>query len=297
LSFSIIQLFNNFINRFEHNPNVVEISFPEIGKFYIEVHAKTDLYISKAIQTDKVWEPFETELLVKTCEVGDIVMDIGANIGWYSLIAAIKTGAKGKVFSFEPDHDNYNLLVKNIRRLSLRHRVQPFNIALGARQQHGNLFLNDNNMGDHRIFPSSDTNGVASVEIDTIDNITAKYNLYPDIIKIDTQGAESAIFNGATQSFANGKKPVWFVEFWPYGIRLSGYDPLGLWEKFISMGYTIFEIRPDQQKLYLTSEEYIMHRLATDMKEGKGEIYCDLLLIDKSSNKWNLIEPYLSTQI
>ena len=61
-----------------------------------------------------VYEPFETDLVQHEVGEGDVVLDIGANIGYYTLIFARIVGEGGKVFAFEPDPDNFALLKKNV---------------------------------------------------------------------------------------------------------------------------------------------------------------------------------------
>ena len=61
------------------------------------------------------WEKYETELFKKVVKEGMTVVDIGAHIGYYTLIAANLAGKKGKVYAFEPEAENYSLLVKNIK--------------------------------------------------------------------------------------------------------------------------------------------------------------------------------------
>ncbi len=61
-----------------------------------------------------VYEPLETKLVRKEVKKSDVVLDIGANIGYYTLILAKLVGKKGRVFAFEPDPTNFALLKKNI---------------------------------------------------------------------------------------------------------------------------------------------------------------------------------------
>lgn len=60
-------------------------------------------------------EEFETEIFKKEIKKGDTVLDLGAHIGYYTLLAAKLVGEKGKVFAFEPEPTNFALLKKNIK--------------------------------------------------------------------------------------------------------------------------------------------------------------------------------------
>ena len=61
-----------------------------------------------------VYEPYETEFFLKNVCVGDVVSDIGANVGYFTALAAKACGATGRVFSFEPDAENFAFLTKTI---------------------------------------------------------------------------------------------------------------------------------------------------------------------------------------
>ena len=61
-----------------------------------------------------IWEPFETKIVKKLVQRGDVAVDIGANIGYYTLLFSRLVKLSGKVFAFEPEPANFSLLKKNI---------------------------------------------------------------------------------------------------------------------------------------------------------------------------------------
>ncbi|MGB5583898.1 MAG: FkbM family methyltransferase, partial [Gammaproteobacteria bacterium] len=85
-----------------------------MGDFKFHVHRAYDKYISGDLIRDNIWEPFETEVFRRLCKPGDFVVDIGANIGWYSVIASRLLGSSGRVLSIEPDSSNLQLLRTNL---------------------------------------------------------------------------------------------------------------------------------------------------------------------------------------
>ena len=76
--------------------------------FYLE----NDRYIGQRIALEK-YEPYETQLILRQAKVGDTVVDVGANIGYYTVLLADKIGKTGKIYAFEPDKTNFEILKKN----------------------------------------------------------------------------------------------------------------------------------------------------------------------------------------
>jgi FkbM family methyltransferase len=142
-----------------------------------------------------VYEPFETELVKKEIRKGDVVLDVGANIGYYTLIFAKLVGENGKVFAFEPDPSNFALLKKNVEINGYKN-ITLVQKAVSNKTGKTKLYLSDRNLGDHRIYDSHD--GRRYIEIDAIrlDDYFKDYNGKIDFIKMDIQGAEGGAIQG-----------------------------------------------------------------------------------------------------
>ncbi len=89
-------------------------------------------------------EAWETEVLKKIVKKGDIIVDIGAHIGYYSLLFAKIVGNKGKVYAFEPDKNNFKLLMKNIKTNGYNNII-PVEKALSNKNQKIRLYISDEN--------------------------------------------------------------------------------------------------------------------------------------------------------
>src|SRR5262249_29206299 len=138
-----------------------------------------------------VYEPFETELIQSLIHEGDTVLDIGANIGYYTLIFARRVGTAGRVFAFEPDPENFALLKSNVEANGYKN-VVLVNAALSNQSGTLRLYLCDENRGDHRIYPSGD--GRRAIEIPALTGDEYLKDV-SDVrfIKMDVQGAEGRV--------------------------------------------------------------------------------------------------------
>jgi FkbM family methyltransferase len=128
------------------------------------------------------------ELLLANIKENDTVIDVGANVGEISLRAANIVGnKKGKVYSFEPDHVNFNRFLNNMRINAVKN-ITPINKGLGNVAGSFSLsVVNENNRGMNRIIESNDSLNTSKIEVITLDNYIKLKNITRvDLIKIDT---------------------------------------------------------------------------------------------------------------
>ncbi len=151
------------------------------------------------------FEPYLTKLFLKELKAEMKVVDIGANIGYYSILAA-KAGCR--VLAFEPEKKNFELLLENIKLNKVSEKIRPFNLALGDKRGQLKLNVSFKNFGDHSFFSKKDK--VELVRVDTLDNLVGQKI---DFIKSDTQGYESRIFAGAINTITK-YKPTILYEHW-----------------------------------------------------------------------------------
>lgn len=176
------------------------------------------------------YEPELTAWLRAHLELGagDVVLDIGANMGWYSLLAERQARGDVDVFAFEPDPDNFRLLTENLALNGAR-RVTPLQRAVSA--EPGTVRLHryrDTNLGRHSVLPINDgeTVDVAAV---TIDGFWAERGLgdrVPRFIKIDVEGYELVALRGARAVLA--RCPLLLAEYSPTYMRAGGQSPAEL---------------------------------------------------------------------
>ena len=184
----------------------------------LEVHSGPDL-VSEHILKHNIWEPYETMLVLKHLKPGSVFLDIGANIGYYTVLAGSVVGADGLVIAYEPDAENFQLLEHNIALNGLTN-VRPFRAALGENSSQGSIYLSRDNKGNHRLFDEGDGRQTSAVEIVHGDEHVAQLTERLDFIKVDTEGYEARVLEGLHATIlANRAHLAMVIEFCPYGLR------------------------------------------------------------------------------
>jgi FkbM family methyltransferase len=153
-----------------------------------------------------------------------VVIDAGANIGGYTLFFAKLVGKQGKVIAFEPVKDLFRILKFNVENAGYRNVICEMK-ALSVSEYVANIALSDTNIGDNRVqYGNFETK--STIICTSLDKYLKNKNLRINFIKIDVQGYEYKVFKGM-QNFLNQQEHIIiFSEFWPYGIKLAGDEPI-----------------------------------------------------------------------
>jgi FkbM family methyltransferase len=171
--------------------------------FTIFLNKDDNASVCPSIGLDKVWELEQTEFIRKMLNPGMTFIDVGANIGWYTLLAAKKIGNEGLVVSFEPEPINFKLLEKSIQFNHFKN-VRSFRECISDKEGDITLYIGTN-PGDHStVRQASDKN--IKVKSTTIDSLIERLGIdFVDILKVDAEGAEPFILEGAKESLAKNK--------------------------------------------------------------------------------------------
>jgi len=237
-------------------------------KMYVDCRDKG---VTPFLLTKGVYEKYETALFKELIKPGMVVIDIGANIGYYSLIAAKLLGSKGKVYAFEPEPRNYNLLVKNVK-INSYNNIIPIQKAVSNKQGKAKLFTDKDNLGNPSFSEDniSEKEGVVDVTTVTLDKFFENLATYNNIFlfKIDAQGAEGLILEGAENLLKNNNLII-IMEFWPYGLKNLGTNPKKLLNKLYEYGFIIKHIDEQNQCLKLIDIEKLID-ICQSAKQGKA---------------------------
>ncbi|MCI0330811.1 MAG: FkbM family methyltransferase [candidate division Zixibacteria bacterium] len=204
-----------------------------------------DLELSKKLLTDKTWEPFETGILAGQVKKGDVVLDVGANVGYYTLLFSRWVGETGKVYAFEPDPDNFALLQKNVRA-NRRQNVTLVQKGVSNRTGKLKLYLSGRNKAGHRIYATGEARPSLEIESVRLDDFFRDYEGKIDFIKMDIEGAEALALEGMAELLAKNGTLKLATEFWPSALKAAGTDPGKYLSSLVEAGFVLLEI--DEQK-------------------------------------------------
>ena len=158
------------------------------------------------------WEPHVERLLNERIRPGSTVMDIGANIGYFSAVMSRRVGPQGKVWSFEPVPATFKQLslCKMFNHLD---QMMPINVALGDENASAKIHFDASMMGSASIHAHmSETQPLsADIQIRRLDDLwEAGEVTEPDLIKIDVEGHEYAAFDGARKLLTKARPQIVF---------------------------------------------------------------------------------------
>lgn len=171
---------------------------------------------------------------------GDVALDLGANIGVYTLTLAHAVGTAGKVIAFEPEPSNFALLSKNVE-LNGYQNVAAWPYAVGADAGTIKLYLSDSNRGDHRTFADGSRRRVIEVRCVRLDEFLDP-SLQVRLIKMDIQGAEVTALQGMQSLLRRAQQLTLLTEFWPAGLSNAGSSAREYLDLLLLAGFQIFRI-------------------------------------------------------
>lgn len=177
----------------------------------------------------------EIGILSRYVKPGFVVLDIGANIGFYTRILSELAGKDGMVFSFEPDCVNFSRLKENCTRLT---NVSLTNKAVSDSDGVLKIYKSPMLNVDHRTYPVDDFESVEEIPCTALDSFFPA-NQRVDFIKIDIQGFELSAFEGMKKLVENNPQVHILSEFWPYGLQKAGRNTKEFLEFFFDRGLSV----------------------------------------------------------
>jgi len=191
----------------------------------------------------------QTEHFKKLIKPGDIVIDVGAHIGYYTLIAAARVGKSGHVYAFEPTSNTFKILQKNIQMNNFTN-VSLYNLAISDKEGYVELYLSDTiNTGATSITVSEFFSGkIEKAKCITIDSFLKKENIKKvDLIKIDVEGAEPKVLRGMKELLSK-QSPKILIEINEERLKSFGYSKDYIYKFLLNKGYKAYDTHGNKIK-------------------------------------------------
>jgi FkbM family methyltransferase len=232
-----LNIYNFLFNLFWPYKDTIEV---QGSKMYVNIND-----VSPAMRTtlqtyasNLIHEKTTTDLFKKVVKPGNVVVDLGANIGYFTLLASKLVGSNGKVFAFEPEPKNYSYLSKNIE-INNYNQTNAFQKAVSDKNGKTQLYVCLYDTGHHTINEYSGIEAYSrgrhtekqAVDIETVslDSFLNGKTDHVDVMKVDVEGAEALAFFGMENILKANRDIKIFLEFFPLLIKNMGSSP----EEFI----------------------------------------------------------------
>jgi FkbM family methyltransferase len=216
-----------------------------IAKYDGDLKMKLDLdeWVQQHIYFLDYFDPAGISLIKNRLRQGDVFIDIGANIGSYSLVAAKQVGDNGRVIAFEPVGTVFNRLRENIALSNLANTDTEQKAVFNKNQTLEIHLASHKNLGMSSIY-HHDTESGTSEQVSTVrlDDYLAGHPVAKiDMIKIDIEGAEMFALQGMKGSLRKFKPEI-FIELKEEALQHSGYSVNDIIEFLIRIGYKQYAV-------------------------------------------------------
>lgn len=158
-------------------------------------------------------------LIIGYVKPGMSVLDVGANIGFYTILLSRCVGRNGTVYAFEPEEENFNHLKRLTKKLS---NVKLVKAACGERSGMSALYKSENLNVDHHLYENDELREKVGVRMVSVDEYLRSERSDVGFVKIDVQGYDCFVVKGMKETLSRSKNPMVIGELWPYGLRQAG---------------------------------------------------------------------------
>jgi FkbM family methyltransferase len=217
-------------------------------KMYLDTR---DISLTPNLLLDGYWEMWITKALLRELRNGMNVVEIGSNVGYYSLIISSKIGDTGRLFAFEANPDTCQILRDNVEINGFYDRVTLEKKAVIDKAEEIAFHALTKNVGGSRIVEYSmrthytEELKIIKVDATSLDQYFNNKDIKIDLIKIDAEGSEPHIFEGMKNLIINNANLTIICEFNPVLISAASVDPQKFLEKIQSYGFILKYIDVD----------------------------------------------------
>lgn len=230
--YRLIENTHNFIR------NLLKSEIVHINGYKLILDPNDD---SLGLSINDMYEKSETSYFINNIKKGDVVVDIGANIGYFTLLFSNLVGDTGRVFAFEPSQDVFDILQKNIK-LNNCENVELINKAVSDKTGKIDLYVSSGGSSDNRVYDSNDNRSKISIHAISLDDFFEHYHGNINYIKTDTQGAEYQVIKGMSNLLKKKNDIKIMSEFFPQGLAECGITPYEYYDLLKKYGFKMYEL-------------------------------------------------------
>lgn len=208
----------------------------------------SDAFVLSFLEQNEIYEPEIVQLMLRVLRQGDHVIDVGANIGYFTVLTAMLVGSSGRVTAYEPGPDNLPTLKENIKLNQLAN-VTVIEQPVWCREEKVTFYLNSDNRSSHSLvdpggwfhnIKTRENPNPVEMRAATIDSISTISARNTKLIKIDTEGSEQHVLEGASTFLDSYQPPYIVVELNPWGLTQAGHNERTLRNFMRDFGYEMF---------------------------------------------------------
>lgn len=211
-----------------------------------------DVSLTPHLLLDGYWEMWITKFFMGVIREGMIMVEVGSNIGYYTLLAASCVGTQGKVYAFEADPQIFDILYRNMEINGFLDGVTLVNKAVTDKSGSLKFHCLKYHRGSGSIVPSLDESlrqireesETIEVESVALDEYFTDQNLKIDVIKIDAEGAEPFIFRGMKKLLSRNHDIKIILECTPTLYASQGQNPRAFLDDILAQGFKVRYINP-----------------------------------------------------
>jgi len=219
------------------------------------------------------YEPHTINLFKETVKRGDTVLDIGAQFGLFSIIAAEKTTEQGKVYAFELIPANFELLTRNIEINGYSNIIRPVQKAVSDKPGTAAFFIyRDTDSHSMYLHPKIKQKARMKVSSISIDQFLAGHPV--DVIKMDIEGNEPRALEGMVQTILGSNDLTMFLELHPTYLDAAGVRPEDFVAQIESLGFHIWVIEERPWCIKALTKSVLKDFLSTCTPYSCMNLYC-----------------------
>lgn len=228
--------------RFRGKARLLSPLVPQSGQRTATVFgSRIDLDLRDLLQREiylGVFEPKETSWALAWLRPGMTFVDVGANVGYYTLLAAHRVAQSGRILAVEPGPYAYQRLCETVNRNGLD-QVRTLQVALGEQSCTLPLYVPPEASRNYSptMVPHASGTAVDTV-VRTLDDCLEEWGVETvDLLKLDVEGFEPAVLRGARRALAQGRIGAVLCEFNDYWLREAGASPMALYQTLTATGF------------------------------------------------------------